>query len=92
MKRTKTERGFAYYEFEDFYGAKCSLQKSSIVEPDCIWLGVKNADPKTLIPGKGWTPYPFPDNVLFTTRMHLSQEQVKKLLPILKKFVKKGEV
>lgn len=47
MKRERTERGFAYNEFYDDYGAKCSLQKSSSVV-DKIWLGINNAEPKIL--------------------------------------------
>lgn len=35
-----TERGFVRAEFLDRYGAKCSIQKSSLAFEDCIWLGV----------------------------------------------------
>ncbi|MNH47331.1 hypothetical protein D3C79_1105140 [compost metagenome] len=40
----------------------------------------------------GWVPYPIPDQVLLTTRMHLSREQVAALLPILQRFATTGEV
>ena len=40
MKRT--QRGFAYDEFEDLYGAKCSIQKSSLATDDAIWFGIDN--------------------------------------------------
>lgn len=30
LNSNKTERGFAHIEFIDRYGAKCSLQKSSL--------------------------------------------------------------
>jgi hypothetical protein len=49
MKLTYTNRGFARYEFKDFNGENCSLQKSSIVGTlDCdfveaIWLGLGDA-------------------------------------------------
>lgn len=92
MKRTESARGFALYHFKDRYNQRCSIQKSSIGTEHCIWLGTDDADPKILIPGKGWTPYPFLEDVLFSTRMHLSQKQVKKLLPILERFVKTGEI
>lgn len=38
----------------------------------------------------GWVKYPVPDEVVFTTRMHLTQEQVKALLPILQYFAEHG--
>lgn len=36
---SKTQRGFARMDFKDYYGSDCSLQKSSIIEPECVWLG-----------------------------------------------------
>lgn len=38
----------------------------------------------------GWVAYPIIEEVLFTTRMHLTQEQVKALLPILQFFAEHG--
>ena len=40
MKLKFTQRGFPYISFKDFYGERCSLQKSSIATEDCVWLGV----------------------------------------------------
>jgi len=91
MEMKKTERGFSVIEFPDRYGVGCSLQESSADEP-CIWLGPNDANPQMLIPGKGWTPVAFPEDTLFDTRMHLTQEQVKELLPHLKKFVETGSI
>lgn len=34
-----TSRGFKIAHFSDQYGQDCSLQKSSLMDPDCIWLG-----------------------------------------------------
>lgn len=103
MNQTKTHRGFALSEFKDYYGDKCSLQKSSLATEDCIWLGVDNADPKilasqapkhgiTTAQTTGWVTYPVPEGVSFNTRMHLSREQVAELLPHLQRFVATGEV
>ncbi len=43
-----TPRGFAYGEFTDKYGQRCSLQKSSRIAngpgDECIWLGVHNSN------------------------------------------------
>jgi hypothetical protein len=92
MKIKQTNRGFDISEFIDKYGSKCSLQKSSAASEDCIWLGVDEIKPQRLIPGKGWTPVEFPEDTLFNSRMHLTQAQVKSLLPFLQKFVKTGEL
>lgn len=39
----------------------------------------------------GWVKYLVPAEVLFTTRMHFTQEQVKALLPLLQYFAETGE-
>lgn len=46
MKKEYTQRGFEVINFSDYYKQKCSLQKSSIAEPECIWLGVDNTGEK----------------------------------------------
>lgn len=97
MKKTKTNRGFATIEFKDQYGHECSIQKSSIATEDCIWLG---ADKIGLIVGMPWnnlSEVEVKDHfnaqyLLANTRMHLNRKQVKKLLPILQKFVETGEI
>lgn len=92
MRIERTQRGFAIAEFQDYNEQKCSLQKSSIATDDLIWLGVDDADPVIFVAGQGWQPCPLPDGVLLHTRMHLTREQVKALLPLLKRFVKTGEL
>jgi hypothetical protein len=100
-KTTKTKRGFETVEFKDHYGAACSLQASSLAvyETSAIWLGVDDADPK-IFHGKaaehgikteatcGWVPYPIPDDVLLTTRMHLNRDQVGALIAHLQKWLR----
>jgi len=88
----KTERGFAILYFLDRYNAKCSIQKSSLATEDAIWFGIDDPDPKILKHREGWVPYPINPDVLLTTRMHLTQGQVKTLLPLLQKFAKTGEL
>ena len=90
----KTNRGFDIINFEDGYNVKCSLQKSSIVEPDCIWFGCDDADPKYFIPNgnPSWRSVPMPAEYIANTRMHLSRDMVKALLPFLKSFAKTGEL
>ena len=103
IESSKTQRGFALGEFQDLYGAKCSVQKSSLAFEDAIWLGVNEAEPRVMASQAasvgvetaettGWVPYPVPAEVLMTTRMHLSREQVAELLPVLQHFVDTGEL
>lgn len=103
MQRSDTNRGFTRYLFTDRSGAKCSLQKSSLAFEEAIWLGVDDAKPQVLAreaelvgvhtrETTGWVPYPIPDQVLLTTRMHLTQEQVRELLPALTHFAETGEL
>ena len=92
MKIEHTERGFVRIDFKDQYGIDCSLQKSSLATEDCIWLGCNDADPKELISGLGWQRILMPKEYIANTRMHLTREQVKQLLPYLERFVNTGEI
>lgn len=91
LTKTKTNRGFGLFDFKDKYGRECSLQDSSLASEPAIWFGIDNANPQVLKKGKEWIPFLVPDDVHFTTRMHLTQEQVKALLPILTYFAETGE-
>jgi len=97
LKQTKTNRGFGLIEFTDKYEAKCTLQKSSLATEDAIWLGVDDANPKIMASkvmegGTGWVKYLLHPDVMINTRMHLTQEQVADLIPVLQKFVDTGEI
>lgn len=74
----KSNRGFDVAEFLDRYGSKCRLQKSSLATEDCIWFGVDTPFPS-------WTGT---GNV----SMHLTQQQVRELLPFLTRFALTGEL
>jgi hypothetical protein len=102
-KPQTTSRGFDLHDFHDLYGHSCSLQKSSLASEDAIWLGVNDPNPRILHGDAkrlgvetdatcGWVDYPLPDEVLCTTRMHLSQQQVKELLPFLQRFAESGSL
>jgi hypothetical protein len=80
-----TARGFAVSEFTDFYGSKCSVQESSIVFPECIWLG-------TDVPHDIGRTVPYPYRAGEQTRMHLTRKMVKELIPLLQKFVETGRL
>lgn len=73
-----TSRGFKRADFYDLYGSHCSIQESSLATEDAIWLGVHEGSPQ----------YENQES----SRMHLTQDQVKALLPSLKKFVKTGRL
>lgn len=97
MKISKTNRGFKLIKFKDHYNTKCNIQMSSLATEDAIWFGVEDANPKIMASdlfghGTGWVRYPIPDNVLISTRMHLTRKQVEALIPILQKFVDTGEI
>lgn len=48
MIRSKTNRGFVYWEDTDSYGLQFSIQKSSAATEDRIWFGVNNVKPKVM--------------------------------------------
>ena len=100
-------RNFENGKFVDRYGYECSIQKSSLATEDCIWLGIDDAKPQIMSSDairmglrertfdendNGWVKFEIPKEVLLSTRMHLTRKQVKELLPILKHFVKTGEL
>lgn len=107
VNRTKTNRGFQIIEFKDRYGVKCQLQQSSLAdfEPpgsSAVWLGVADAKPQIMASDAiklglktkettGWVPFPIPDDVLLTTRMHLDLEQAKWLVKELQHWIENGK-
>lgn len=98
MKEDKTPRGFDIIEFTDQNEVSCSLQKSSLAFTECIWLGCNDLGLKRFEAGKGWQDvileevHPSGPYHTANTRMHLNQEQVKKLLPYLQHFAETGEL
>lgn len=103
---TRTDRGFRLIEFRDRYDVPCSLQASSLAEYEqpgisAVWLGTDDPSPKVLASEAaavgiltdettGWVPYPIPDNVMITTRMHLDRERVAALIVHLQKWLDDG--
>ena len=88
----KTSRGFDVEDFIDIHGSKCSIQKSSLAGQDAIWFGVDLIKPFCWSPGQGWISVEVPEDTQYNGRMHLSQEQVRYLLPFLQKFAETGEL
>lgn len=91
----KTPRGFNYLQFADGNGIACSIQESSACreETGMLWLGCDEPNAQ-VFPGDntGWHPYPLPENVSCTTRMHLTQDNVRMLLPLLQVFAETGQL
>jgi hypothetical protein len=84
----KTARGFARADFTDRYGEPCSIQMSSLATEAALWLGTEGR----MVQGPPWTEYTPPDNVSVKSRMHLTQDMVKDLLPLLQHFAEYGEL
>lgn len=75
-----TERGFFRVDFDDRYGERCSIQKSSLATEDAIWLG-QNEPTINKVTGE-----------IVGCRMHLTQADVQWLLPVLQHFAETGEL
>lgn len=76
-----TERRFVRYDFTDLYGEKCSLQKSSLAEVDAVWFGCNDGGKRHHVTGDQ-----------LGARMHLTQEMVRQLLPLLRRFAERGDL
>lgn len=108
MDIKKTARGFDLIEFEDDNGEKCSLQKSSSIEDKIWLgidnAKIMEFYPYPRETEESWIEVPQqeveeklkhrPRNKIHykNQRMHLTREQVAKLLPHLQNFVKTGEI
>lgn len=92
----KTQRGFSLYKFKDFNNIECSIQKSSIATEDCIWIGSTDINLQRFDAGIGWSNVELANtekhHFIASNRMHLTQEQVRELLPILQKFADTGDL
>jgi hypothetical protein len=96
MELDETQRGFAIGEFKDGHGTMCVIQQSSSVVPH-IWLGAKKLEIQEFKVGEGWKEFKLPEfsmehHFVANERMHLTQENVKQLLPLLQKFAETGEL
>ena len=71
-----------------------------------LWVGVDDPEPKVMrsqasevglkVPAgeevSGWMPYPIPEQVLLSTRMHLSKDQVFGLVQRLQAWLETGSL
>lgn len=98
MKLSETTRGFLNGNFEDASGHSCSIQESSRFSDkngSYLWLGLNGVEPIYMDKYKGWQKIRYADDidpasVMLHDRMHLSQEDVKQLLPLLQYFAEHG--
>ncbi len=85
---TLTERGFEIIQFDDRYKTPCTLQQSSIFDPEyadfpgatAVWLGVDRQD----------APHDGTFDAANLTRMHLDRAQVHKLIAVLEMWIETG--
>lgn len=97
MKLSATARGFSLLEFKDANGVECTIQESSACQEEAlIWLGAKDIGLQHFIAYKGWKEVELVNTIeehyVANNRMHLTQSQVKELLPVLKRFAKTGSI
>lgn len=93
MDIKQTERGFDYSEFTDSYGEKCSLQMSSSAMEPKIWLGIDKPSLTVFEENMGkYVNTPMPKTFMVSSRMHLTMDMVKQLLPALQRFAETGEI
>ena len=91
MKIENTQRGFTRAEWDDLYGNRCSLQKSSSAMYDAVWLGISDPEINVMVDG-GWKAVAVPEGAVIHSRMHLSQKMVRDMLPALQYFAEHGEL
>lgn len=96
-----TRRGFGRIDFKDANDNPCSMQNSSAIRKEgLLWLG---NDTKNTIQvmnvgdQRGWSTVNLNEvygrgNVVINDRMHLTQSQVKDMLPYLQYFAEHGEL
>lgn len=97
MEINKTIRGFGLITFPDGNGNICTIQESSACRDEAlIWFGPQTLNVQVMR-GNGWEQLdirklPNVTEVCGNERMHLTQSQVKELLPVLTYFVEHGEL
>jgi hypothetical protein len=72
---TNTKRGCLRAEFKDRFGQECSIQEATTPGENCLWVGVE-----TDINGD-WVDH---------GRMIVDQALARKLIPLLRHFIRKG--
>ena len=100
MKEKTTERGFNYNQFTDANDVECSIQISSAIQDEyLIWLGANEIGLKEFVAHRkpsAWMDIELEESMshhyMANNRMHLTQSQVKELIPVLQRFVETGDI
>lgn len=73
------------------FGVDDAHSTAQVMAKDAQDVGVST--PEALAAeGVGWVNYPIPEEVSVYGRMHLTRDQVRKILPVLQHFVDHGEL
>ena len=93
----RTRRGFPIKYFTDGNGEICTMQISSAIRDEkLIWLGCEEVGLKKFIPHEGWQEIDLKPSgeicYVANNRMHLTQSDVRDLLPALQHFAETGEL
>lgn len=95
MEIDTTGRGFGIAYFTDGNGMRCNIQESSACRSEgLLWLGAAQLEVQ-VFKGCGWETLDIQDlpevaEVCGNERMHLTQSNVKELLPLLTYFAEHG--
>lgn len=96
----RTNRGFRIDRFTDANGVACSAQVCSAARDEALlWLGCSEIGLKRFTPHRGWEDVELEQDMarggvghVANTRMHLTQSQVRALLPALQHFAETGDL
>ena len=75
-----TPRGFETIHFDDLYGQKCRIQKSSLATEEAWWIGIENSGPNIKGPKGDY-------NEEVNNLMHLSKKQIRNLIDKLEEII-----
>lgn len=95
LRNSPNDRGLYGHRFLDRYDVECSIQNSSLATTSAIWFGVTDSTPFYHIDiggHKAGDKVTLPPGTMSHSRMHLTQAQVKSLIPILQEFADTGEL
>lgn len=91
---SETAQRLPYIQFKDYWGTKCSLQLSTHLgdKPDFCWLGLEETVMCICDDDMPIRSYQPPKGVQTNSRMYLSRDHIRALLPYLKEFADTGHI
>lgn len=96
LRETKSHGRGLVIEFQDSKNNPCYIQHSSCIDPS-IWIGVNEYNPLIMKSdpidnSEEWIDYSIPEGTYINTGLHLSQDYVKGIIPILFDYAYTGEL